>query len=235
MKGKTKKVVLAVELTTLVLLSAFVVSLFTNESSVRIENQLPAASISTDITRGEAPLEVSFTGSGIDTDGIIDSYSWDFGDGSTSDLKTPKYLFEKKGEYIVCLTVKDNHGAKATDYITISVEEDKPLRVSALAIYDNLLYPVAPLYVRFYCRVTGGSGEIVSYHWEFTDKILNRESNERSASRVYFTPGWHVARLTVTDSEGNTTSDTVMFDIMGYAEGYWNAIEAFFDLLPKRG
>jgi PKD repeat protein len=233
MKEKTKKMFLAVELTALVLLSAFVVSLFPNKTESIVENQLPMASISVDKTSGEAPIEVSFTGSGIDNDGSIESYYWDFGGSSTSDLKNPKYLFGKEGEYVVCLTVRDNHGAEATDYITISVVEEKPLGVIASATYD-FFNSVAPLYVQFYGRVTGGSGEIVSYHWEFNGKILNHESNDRSTSRVYFTPGWHTARITVTDSEGNTSTDTVMFEVTGYTEWFWNAINEFFDLLPKR-
>ena len=48
----------------------------------------PTAVAESDVTEGNGPLEVAFTGSNsTDADGTIVSYSWDFGDGSP--LSTP--------------------------------------------------------------------------------------------------------------------------------------------------
>lgn len=58
-----------------------------------------------------APSAVSFT----NTSTSAVSYSWDFGDGSTSVEKDPIHVYENKGEYDVVLTATDSDG-KTDDY-----------------------------------------------------------------------------------------------------------------------
>jgi PKD repeat protein len=52
------------------------------------------------------------------------SYSWDFGDGTTSTEANPIHKYEKPGSYTVSLTVTDDRGNMATqtrtDYVTIT-------------------------------------------------------------------------------------------------------------------
>lgn len=50
-----------------------------------------------------------------------DTYSWDFGDGTSSEEASPVYSFEAGGEYEVCLTVTNMDGDSDTDCQTISV------------------------------------------------------------------------------------------------------------------
>ena len=90
---------------------------------VIISNQIPKALIQADTTSGPVSLTVSFTGNGIDYDGIIVSYHWDFGDGNTSNIKNPIYNFINTGTYIVTLTVTDDDGATGEDTEIITVNE----------------------------------------------------------------------------------------------------------------
>ena len=90
------------------------------------------------------------------------------------------------------------------------------------------------MYVTFSCKTSGGSGEIVDYYWEFNGKFLRHDSHEQIVSRLYFTPDWHSAEVTVTDSEGNTASDTVMVYVIGWAEWYWELIQNLFDFIFNR-
>jgi PKD repeat protein len=53
-------------------------------------------------TSGLAPLTVSFVDQSV---GDIDSWSWDFGDGSTSDDRNPVHVYESPGQHTVALTV----------------------------------------------------------------------------------------------------------------------------------
>ncbi len=74
------------------------------------------------------PLEninITFSGGGTDYDGSIISYSWDFGDGSTSTLRNPTHFYTKVGTYQISLTVQDNDGlpGSKTDYISIGIGE----------------------------------------------------------------------------------------------------------------
>ncbi|OGL44872.1 MAG: hypothetical protein A2149_06690 [Candidatus Schekmanbacteria bacterium RBG_16_38_11] len=74
-----------------------------------------------DVTSGTKPLTVNFTGSGIDTDGTITSYNWDFGDGTGSVLQNPTKTYNFGGTYTVTLTVVDDDGATGTATLTIDV------------------------------------------------------------------------------------------------------------------
>ena len=57
-------------------------------------------------------LDCSFDGSGSsDTDGTIDSYAWDFGDGNSSTAQIPMNVYAAPGTYSVSLTVTDDQGA----------------------------------------------------------------------------------------------------------------------------
>jgi PKD repeat protein len=57
-----------------------------------------------------ADLDWDFTDASTDSDGIIDSYFWEFGDGNTSTDKNPSYTFLTGATNNVCLTVTDNRG-----------------------------------------------------------------------------------------------------------------------------
>ncbi|MGD8856955.1 MAG: PKD domain-containing protein, partial [Chloroflexota bacterium] len=71
---------------------------------------LPAADFSYTATG----LDVTFNDLSSDPDGTIVSWSWDFGDGATSNAQNPSHTFPSSGLYDVLLTVADNDGATDT-------------------------------------------------------------------------------------------------------------------------
>jgi PKD repeat protein len=89
-----------------------------------VNNQSPTASITANPTSGDAPLSVSFDASGSnDPDGIIVSYSWNFGDGTTGSGMTPGHTYNNSGNYTVTLTVTDNDGATDSSSRLIQVTQ----------------------------------------------------------------------------------------------------------------
>ena len=69
-------------------------------------------------TSGNLPLNVSFTGSGSDSDGTIAQYEFDFGDGSAkvySGTAGTTHTYNAVGTYCAKLRVKDNEGAWSTN------------------------------------------------------------------------------------------------------------------------
>lgn len=61
--------------------------------------------------------------SSYDPDGEIAEYLWDFGDGGTARGETVAHVYQKPGQYTVCLTVVDDEGAEdracTTAYVDI--------------------------------------------------------------------------------------------------------------------
>ncbi len=86
-----------------------------------IENKPPMVNILTSSTVGIAPLNVSFSANATDQDGSIDTYLWDFGDGTTSQEQNPTHIFTSPSTYNVSLIVTDNSGASTNSFLLITV------------------------------------------------------------------------------------------------------------------
>jgi VWFA-related protein len=65
-----------------------------------------SCSFSSSVTSGSAPLTVQFTPTVSGASGS-ESYSWDFGDGSTSTDRSPTHVYSTAGEYETALKVTD--------------------------------------------------------------------------------------------------------------------------------
>jgi len=77
------------------------------------ENVRPVALFTVDQVDGPSPLKVNFDGSpSYDPDGTIESYSWDFGDGTSGTGITTSHTFTSSTDrtFSVELTVTDNGG-----------------------------------------------------------------------------------------------------------------------------
>lgn len=66
---------------------------------------------------------INFDGSGsYDPDGSVASYSWNFGDGTTSTQVSPTHSYTNAKTYTVTLTVTDNLGASQTGAVNIKIK-----------------------------------------------------------------------------------------------------------------
>jgi len=77
----------------------------------------PSAEFSATPTTGPTPLEVQFTD---ESAGDFDTWSWDFGDGDTSDEQNPVHIYTHPGPFTVSLGVSGPSGnftATKIDYI----------------------------------------------------------------------------------------------------------------------
>ncbi len=67
-------------------------------------------------------VDINFNSNGSrDPDGTIDSYSWNFGDGTSSNVSNPKHAYSSAGAFTASLTVIDNGGKKTTDSATVTI------------------------------------------------------------------------------------------------------------------
>jgi PKD repeat protein len=164
---------------------------------------------------GNAPLSVSFTGSA--TGGTAPySYSWNFGDGTTSTTQSPSHTYSAAGTYTATLTVTDSAAKTATSTVTTTVNAvGNPLVATAAG---NPTSGQVPLSVAFTGTGTGGTPPY-SYSWNFGDGTTSTSQNP---SHTYSAAGTYTATLTVTDSAAKTASSSVTVTaspVMGTAPG----------------
>lgn len=95
----------------------YTVSLSAPESSVAVAP--PTAAIVTSATSGQAPLTVSFSGTG--SGGAVQSYEWNFGDGSAPvSGATASHSYTAAGTFSATLKVTNASGASDTRAVTIT-------------------------------------------------------------------------------------------------------------------
>jgi len=139
----------------------------------------------------------------VDTNGVIETYLWDFGDGNTSNLANPQYTYTSTGIYTATLTVTDNDNNVATD--TASVE----VRASNIAPTAKINGPYSTNLGQAIVFNSNGSvdtdGAIVSFLWQFGDGTT---SSEQNPSHTYSNVGDYTVSLTVTDDAGLTNTAT---------------------------
>ncbi|OEV04362.1 PQQ-dependent sugar dehydrogenase [Streptomyces oceani] len=102
-----------------------------NSALYRIENATdghsPVAEATADVTNGQAPLEVAFSAEGSsDGDGDKLTYSWDFGDGETSDKISPTHTYQENGVYTATVTATDPSGRTGTASAHVTVGNTAP-------------------------------------------------------------------------------------------------------------
>ena len=85
-------------------------------------NQLPVAVITPSVSTGVTPLAVTFSSVGSkDPENSILTYSWNLGNGTTSNVANPVTSYSLPGIYEVTLIVEDNVGQSATATTSITV------------------------------------------------------------------------------------------------------------------
>jgi PKD repeat protein len=166
-------------------------------------NPPPTATASATPTSGKAPLVVTFTGGGTDSNGTIASYVWMFGDGGSSTLQNPTHTYQTAGNFTATLTVTDNGGATGSTTVAITAGNNQPPAASASAAPTG---GKAPLVVAFTGSGTDPDGTVASYAWAFGD---GGTSNVQNPSHTYQAAGNYNAILTVTDNNGASANATV--------------------------
>jgi PKD repeat protein len=92
----------------------------TASQTINVSPSVPVASFSATPVSGPAPLAVSFTDA---SSGSITGWSWQFGDGGTSNVQNPSYIYSKAGNYAVTLNVTGPGGSNQaikSGYVTVS-------------------------------------------------------------------------------------------------------------------
>lgn len=178
-------------------------------------NEPPTANIiSASPDEGKAPLTVEFEGEGIDNDGTIVTYAWDFDDGDISTEQNPTHTFQEPGYYKVIFTVVDSGGAEAEDdvYINVIFAENFPPTATA-SVNESQVYVGQEL--AFIGLGTDPDGTIDLYEWDFDDDGTYDWGSVSTGNTTYTydTAGFYDAIFRVTDNNQATDTDTVTITV----------------------
>jgi PKD repeat protein len=169
---------------------------FTTESSPPPSTDFLATPLA-----GDEPLVVGFTDASVSHDGVT-SWTWDFGDGTTSNDQDPIHTYAQDGVYSVGLTVAEadvrSSTIARTDYIIVL--DSRPQ-----ADFSSVLFGESkPLTISFADLSTSHDG-IVCWLWDFGDGTT---SQVRDPEYTYAGEGVYSVTLTVTEADGSVGAVT---------------------------
>jgi len=174
------------------------------EIGVVILNVAPAVMFDWSPSNPSTLSDVLFSDGSTDPDGSIIDVRWDFGDGTSSEVRSPTHQYADDGAYTVTLTAKDNDGASNTTSRVVQVGNSL-----AFVFFEmSMLSPTSLENVSFVDRSSDPDGTIVSRNWSFGDSSW---SEDASPVHRYARPSDYVIVLSVEDDDGgvNSTQMTV--------------------------
>lgn len=143
------------------------------------------------------PIRFDGTGSS-DVDGVVNRYSWDFGDGQTGGGDQPEHSYAEEGIYRVTLQIEgDNLGLcspVSSDDLTVTVL-DAPVAVitakATAAVGEEVEFDSL--------KSTSKSASISGYDWDFGDGM---QASGETVRHAYGKPGVYEVRLKAKAAEG---------------------------------
>ena len=190
-----------------ILLTALIICLFT-ESTYSINPIVDFTWENTCLSE-----QTQFTVDSIVT--VIDSvqtWTWDFGDGSYSNLQNPSHQYNAAGTYNITLSIItiDNSNASVTHSVDINPLPTANFSHTGPACLNDSVF--------FANLSSSPNGNIETWHWDFGDgdEVTITAPNDPNVSHIYANAGTFVVTLTVTDNTGcrNTISMPLqVFDV----------------------
>ena len=149
-------------------------------------------------------LIVSFTDASTAGDIAISTWTWDFGDGSTSEEQNSVHTYAEAGTYTASLNVTDENSE--SDTYTEEIVIVDPVGPTA-----DFTYTENFLYISFTDISTPGDGVITARYWDFGD---GSTSNEQNPIHAYTAPETYAVSLTVTDENSNIDTYTEEIEVV---------------------
>ena len=196
---------------------------------IQVSNAAPVADFSYVPAIPTTNDTIVFTDLSFDSDGTINSWFWDFGNGNTSSMQNPTQQYTLPGDFDVNLTVTDDDGSTAYIQKIITVVINNP----PVANFSfTPLEPSVGQTVIFTDLSFDSDGNILNWVWEFGD---GSTSTLQNPTHQYNSSGSYSVTLFVADDMGanDTVSRLVLVDIQTesviFPEAGWNFISIPFN------
>jgi PKD repeat protein len=140
---------------------------------------------------------ISFKDTSIAQEGIITSWSWDFGDGNYSILQNPTHQYSDEETYSVSLTITTVNGTNDTVGKAITVSNIPP---TADYTYSPR-HPMTSNVLSFIDLSFDLDGTNINWTWDFNDGSFSYLQNP---THMYPNAGTYLVLLRVTDDDNDT-------------------------------
>lgn len=134
---------------------------------------------------GCIPFTNAFTAA-VNTQDVVTSYLWNFGDGTTSTAKAPSHTYTQQGTYTVALTITTGTGCTITDSVS------KAIKVGRIPTVDFSAAP-NPVCAFEPVHFIDKSNEADEWLWQFGD---GAGSSEQNPTHTYTDTGRFYVTLT---------------------------------------
>ncbi|MEM9339159.1 MAG: PKD domain-containing protein [Bacteroidota bacterium] len=135
----------------------------------------------------------------------LTNFTWDFGDGTTSDVKEPTHTFSSVGPHTVTLTASGDGVFTKTKEVTLSIPQ---LTVTIDGSSGNIVpgqsYP-------FTAVPTGGSGVYARYEWWIDN---NPPAQGGRTENIFILTGTYQVSVRVFDSFGKSATATLSLQVV---------------------
>ncbi len=145
---------------------------------------------------------IQFTDQTVSTSGITNTWFWNFGDGTGSNIKNPAHTYGAPGTYTVTLINKNVMGCKDTSVHTVTVY---PKPVASFTGDSSFCAGTTQAFTNT------STGSIANYFWNFGDSPADN-STVVSPTKVYNTAGSYT--VTLIDVSANGCKDTATENIV---------------------
>ncbi|MDG6219309.1 MAG: PKD domain-containing protein, partial [Candidatus Thermoplasmatota archaeon] len=192
----------------------------------------PTATINVSDTFGFVNTAFVFDGSNSADDGIIESYHWDFGDGSNTTGMIVTHRFSSPGVYTVTLTVTDNLGLTDSTSVNISVYQPNiPPSVPTIAGLHG-----TTVNTTFILKVVSVDldNDTIRYHIDWGDGIEDISVFSQNNTPIYLSHRWNKSGYytirVFAEDEHNASSKTASFVVLVGAAIQWidDKLQGFF-------
>ncbi|MBN1154304.1 PKD domain-containing protein [candidate division KSB1 bacterium] len=140
-----------------------------------------------------------------DFDGVVNSYFWDFGDGTTGGGATPTHSYKKAGVYRVVLTItgdlRGDCDNSNTDELLVTVHNAPLAQFSAVSIT-----PVNRPVVLDASSSVSDEADIIEYLWDFGD---GSEGSGKMITHQYKDFGIYLIKLTIRTSANTICNSSI--------------------------
>ncbi|MDD5649523.1 MAG: PKD domain-containing protein [Candidatus Nanoarchaeia archaeon] len=172
----------------------------TSTWNITVQDTLPQVFINSNGTFVDEGQPLQFYGNNSNAYDGIQSYLWNFSDGSTSNLVNPVHVFVNDGVYDVYLTITDNDNSINVTRLSIAVMDVNPLANFTF----NPVNPIETDLVSF-SDLSYTYDNITNYSWNFGDG--NTTYSVQNPSHNYESGNYNIT-LTVYEKDGDSSSIT---------------------------